>query len=154
MVITGRFQHTYQSFRRLSLASLGKSRFGMWAGGALLTLVVVTTDLGRDQPWMYGFAPFMIAVPELVAYLSWRQQKKLITVPVEYEITETALHVRAAQSESRLDWAGLTWVKRTKHGWLLKTGAMQAILPRDAFTPADQATIDAFLAAAPVQVKS
>lgn len=153
MNITGDFQHTYRSFRRLSMAALGRARFGMWVSGGLMLLLLLAFDSGERNPFLYA-APVVIALPELIAYLGWRQQRKILTVPVHYEINETELYTRAAHSESRLAWAGLTWVKSTKHGWLLKTGAIQAILPRAAFSPADQATIDAFLKAAPVKVKS
>ncbi|WP_157751850.1 YcxB family protein [Actinoplanes derwentensis] len=153
MNITGTFQHSYSSFRRLSMAALGKARFGMWISGGLILLLAVTTDAFQDSPVLYA-APLVIVFPELIAYLSWRQQRKILTEPVHYEINETELYTRAAHSESRLAWSGLTWVKSTKHGWLLKTGVMQVVLPRPAFSPEEQATIEAFLKTAPVKVKS
>ncbi|GAA1590830.1 YcxB family protein [Actinoplanes couchii] len=153
MNITGTFQHTYSTFRRLTMAALGKARFAMWVSGSGILLLLLTTDTGKDSPWMYAM-PLVIVFPELIAFLTWRQQQQILAEPVHYVLNETELHTRAAQAESRLAWAGLTWVKVTKHGWLLKTGAMQAVLPRAAFSPEDQATIDAFLATAPVKVKS
>ncbi|GGN40695.1 hypothetical protein FHR83_006978 [Actinoplanes campanulatus] len=84
----------------------------------------------------------------------WHQQRQTQAHPVRYEIDETGVRIQSAHSDSRIAWAGLTWVRTRRHAWLLKNGVVQSAIPRAAFSPEDQAAVDAFLTKGAVRIKA
>ncbi|MDI6100548.1 YcxB family protein [Actinoplanes sp. NEAU-A12] len=149
MNVTGSHQFGYREIRRVSMEALGKKRYGMWILGALLLLCTALKPEGAGLlPW---FAVFMLAFPDLIAYVTWHPQRQINAHPVHYELDDAEIRIRTISSEVKLAWAGLTWIRPYKRMWLIRHGAAQTVIPRAAFSPEDLVTLDAFFAARGIQ---
>jgi hypothetical protein len=144
--ITGDHQFTYRTFRLVCLEAFPRRRVLQGVGAIGLALVLLTGVESDKAIPIVGLA-FCIVMPELFALLSWFPQRQQANQPTQYELDDTGLHVHTATSDVRVTWSGVTWVKTHRHAWMVRNGATQLPIPRAAFSPDDQATFDAFVAA-------
>ncbi|MEV4536474.1 YcxB family protein [Asanoa sp. NPDC049518] len=57
----------------------------------------------------------------------------------------SGVDIETASSRTQIDWSGITRIRRRRHTWLLKYSMSQIPVPRAAFSPEDQQTVDDFL---------
>lgn len=159
MNITGNHQYTYRTYRRAYRETSGSaSRIILWTVGslvlALVLLLIMASGFSVNMLKPLALILFCFALPELVALLTWNLQRKDAGQPATYELNDEGIKMSTATAETTFTWSGLHWVKVKRHTWLLRKGIGQVLVPRAAFSPEDQAAIDAFLKTAPVKVKS
>jgi hypothetical protein len=150
MQVTGAVPMNYALLRRMVLSSFGPGwRIIRGLLVVLMTLMalltLITHDYGRLAPTVLiclaGFA-----FPEFFALLGWLLQRKLFTAPFRYAFTTSGIEIHTATTKAQVAWAGIGRVRTRRHVWLLRHGAAQLTIPRDAFSPEDQRMVDEFLA--------
>lgn len=115
----------------------------------LVTLLGFATGFDGRAMLMVGLGIFLIAFPDLAALLSWIPQRKMLARPFRYEISPDGLLIRTPSSRTEVAWPGISQIRFGKHAWLFKHGAAQIPVPRAAFGPDEQHSIDQFLATRP-----
>lgn len=148
MHITGEFRFDYALIREAALSVFSR-RWLFWT--RLLSPLLIIFSLlagwatgfeGRNFT-VLGVAVLLLAMPELLALLSWQAQRSAFGQPVHYELTDGAIRITTASSDTTLAWSGLTWVRKHRNLWLIRHGAVQSVIPRAAFDAQGQAAIDA-----------
>ncbi|BCJ43953.1 hypothetical protein GCM10010168_67560 [Actinoplanes ianthinogenes] len=149
MQISGEYGYTFGWLRRMFAAMFPRSRQMRIAGGALtvfFALFLAFDDEERTRSfWLVLTGLILTFNPEALAALTWLTQRKHIATPMRYILTEAGAEIQGVNSSTRVSWSGLAWVRLLPDMWLLRNGAASIAIPRAAFTPADQATVDAFL---------
>ncbi len=151
MNISGDHQFTFVTFRRVSIEAVPLRRLLRGVGAAGLVLLLVF-GFDRDTLVPLLSCVFCLAFPELIALVSWLPQRHQASQVTRYDLDETGVRVRTPSSDVHLTWVGMTRVRSHRHAWLLRHGVTQLPVPRAAFRPEDQVTIDAFLADRPTKV--
>jgi hypothetical protein len=142
--ITGDHQFTYRTFRLVCLDAVPRRRL-LQGIGAVGLLMILAFGYESDRLFLlFGFA-LCLTFPELIALLSWYPQRHQAGGVSHYEIDDTGIRVRTATSDVSLTWSGMTWIKPQRHAWMIRHGMTQLPIPRAAFSPEDQAALDAFV---------
>jgi hypothetical protein len=148
---TADLQLTYPVFRNMVLDTLGKSgRRPRVFGLIFLPLVTLLGFLGGFEGriiLLLGVGLLFVAFADLIVLLSWLPQRKMLTAPLHYELSATGLLIQTPSSRTEVAWSGISQMRTGKHAWLFKHGPAQLPVPRVAFGPEEQQSIDQFLEA-------
>ena len=145
MKITGEHRFTYRTFRHVVLDSIPR-RWLLQGVGVVGLALILAFGYDADRLLLLVGLTLCVVFPELLVLLSWSPQRQQASGVTHYELDESGVRVRTATSDVSTTWSGMKWVKTKRHAWMMRTGVTQLPIPRAAFSPEDQATIDAFLA--------
>lgn len=151
MHATAEIQLTYRLVRQMVVDTIGKPGRRVRIGGVVLlvlqTLLGLVGGFGTQAIVMIAVGVLLITIPDLLTLLSWIPQRKIMATPVRYEISAVGVLIGTPSSRTEVAWPGISQIRFGKHAWLFKHGAAQLSVPRIAFGPEEQRSIDQFLAA-------
>ena len=148
--MNGEINVTYGVFRRAILSYLGV-RIQLLRLFGVVVLVGGTWTHFREHaaglPWQSLLAgAVIIAIPEVLTLLIWLASRRRVAGLNRFVVTATGLEVTRPSGQQRLEWRDVARVQRGLYAWSVRpAGAPPVVLvPRRAFSAADQTTINDF----------
>jgi hypothetical protein len=149
--ITGELTMTWRIYRRLVLSQFGKRLWVHRIVGILLVICVGLLEAIRFEP--RGAALILVLVVlavfpyESVAALGWWQMRRVPGHHYSYTLTDDTIGIHTQVSDVSIRWDAVIRIRTRAQGWQIRTRVGGVMIPRAAFTDADQAEIDRFIGA-------
>ena len=151
MPVTGELQLDLTSYRHIVLAAGAGARATIRVLGVVALASAVSSlgagfgGVGVVLPILVGLA--LIAAPDLVVLWSWRRVRGLADRPWRYEITTDGVGVHTPQTSVTVGWDAISRARIRRRAWLYTVAATRRslVVPRAAFTPAEQAVVDRYV---------
>jgi hypothetical protein len=101
--------------------------------------------------WMIGggFAVAFFTAPTVTVARGWRRVRAAGITSYRYEIDDDGIHTRQTNTNTVIRWEGISRARAVRDAWIFQfSGKIVGIaIPRFVFSPAEQAEIDAYVAA-------
>jgi hypothetical protein len=151
MTVTGEIDITYPVYRRMALSFLGV-RLVLWRIFAAVLVVLLLAGsrslgsiLGAIVLLLIGFG-----LPELGIWIAWQVWRERVAGPNRFEVSPTAVDVHRRSGDLHVEWTAVARVRRGRHSWSVRrAGLKELLIPKEAFSAADQARVNDFFLAHP-----
>jgi hypothetical protein len=150
MRVVGSLVMSRQLFKRVLFAQLRRVRRYRMLGGVVVALALLAL-WGSPSPLSVGLLAaglVIVFLPEVLFWLGWRRLKPVAAQPWRYEITDQTVTLTTALITQQVRWDRVARVDDRADFWVLRSvvKGFGLVVVKSAFTAADQAEVDAFLA--------